>query len=265
MEKDNVFSFSLGIFRKATFTGLGMNYHSFTYMNFKINNIKTLIFRAFRLCGNWHDFHMEVEFLLNYFRNNGYPDGVIFNQINMFLNSIFTKKTAVTTVHKLVMYVKFPFLNEECCRFMKKEFSKILDFRYPQINFRFVFVNNNTIQGLLNHKERLPDELSSGLVYSYECGACGATYIGQTRKALKTRAAEHFGKLVRTGSLLVRAPFSSIRDHIHVCGSGMSLDSFKKVRSFSNIILLKIYESIEIYFKKPVLNQDNSSHPLVFT
>ena len=148
---------------------------------------------------------------------------------------------------------------------MEKEFRRLLDFRYPHICFRFIFVNNNTIQGLLNHKERLPDTLSSGLVYSYECGACGATYIGQTRKALKTRAAEHFGKSARTGSLLARAPYSSIRDHIYVCGSGMSLNSFKKVRSFSNIILLKIYESIEIHFKKPILNQDNSSHPLVFT
>ena len=163
------------------------------------------------------------------------------------------------------MYVKFPFLNNECCRFMKKEFGRILDFKYPHIDFRFVFVNNNTIQGLLSHKERLPDELSSGLVYSYKCGACGATYIGQTKKALKTRAAEHFGRSARTGTLLVRAPYSGIRDHIDVCGSGMSLDCFKKVRSFNNNILMRIYESIEIHFRKPVLNQDNSSHPIAFT
>ena len=163
------------------------------------------------------------------------------------------------------MYVKFPFLNNECCNFMKKEFGKILSFKYPHIDFRFVFVNNNTIKGLLNHKERLPDELSSGLVYSYKCGACGATYIGQTKRALKTRAAEHFGKSARTGALLARAPYSSIRDHIDVCGSGMSLDRFKKERNFSDNILMRIYESIEIHFRKPVLNQDNSSHPLVFT
>ena len=106
---------------------------------------------------------------------------------------------------------------------------------------------------------------SSGLVYLYKCGTCGATYIGQTKKALKTRAAEHFGMSARTGALLVRAPCSSIRDHIHICGSGMSLDCFKKVRSFNNNVLLRIYESIEIHFRKPILNQDNSSHPLVFT
>ena len=143
--------------------------------------------------------------------------------------------------------------------------TQILNMKYPYIDFRFVFVNNNTIQGLLSHKERLPDELCSGLVYFYKCGACGATYIGQTKKALKTRAAEHFGRSARTGSLLVRAPCSSIRDHIYVCGSGMSLDCFKKVRSFNNNVLMRIYESIEIHFRKPTLNQNSSFLPLVFT
>ena len=134
VEQDNIFSFNFSIFRKATFTGLGMNYHSYTYLNLKINNIKTLIFRAFRLCSNWHDFHREIEFLCSYFRNNGYPDVVIFNQINRFLNSIFIKKTTVATAHKLVMDIKSPFLNNECCRFMKREFRRLLDFIYPHIS-----------------------------------------------------------------------------------------------------------------------------------
>ena len=177
--------------------------------------------------------------------------------------SIFQPKIKETTVPKLIMYVKFPFMNNFICNFLKQELGRILCFRYPHIDFRFLFVNNRTIQGLLNHKERLPDVFCSGLVYSYECGACGATYIGQTKKSLRTRTAEHFGVSSRTGALLVRAPESAVRDHIEVCGSGRSLDDFKKVRSFNNPDLLKIYESLIIHFKKPVLNRDNSSYPLL--
>ena len=49
-QAENITKLSLSIFRKKTFTGLGMNFHSCTYFKFKINNIKTLIHRAFTLC-----------------------------------------------------------------------------------------------------------------------------------------------------------------------------------------------------------------------
>ena len=76
------------------------------------------------------------------------------------------------------------------------------------------------MHGLLKHKERLPDALCSGLVYKYECGACGATYVGQTQKALRTRAGEHFGVSPRTGNLLARPTQSVIRDHLETCSNG---------------------------------------------
>ena len=43
----------ISVFRKLTFTGLGMNFHSSTYFNFKLNNVRTLIHRAFALSTNW--------------------------------------------------------------------------------------------------------------------------------------------------------------------------------------------------------------------
>ena len=102
------------------------------------------------------------------------------------------------------MYIKFPFLSNVCYNFIQTELGKILRIRYPRIEFRFIFVNKTTIQGLLNHKERLPKDLLSGLVYSYLCDACGATYVGQTKRCLRTRVGEHFGRSTRTGNLLAR-------------------------------------------------------------
>ena len=214
------------------------------------------------MCSKWQDIHNEIEFLLKYFRANAYPDSLVFNTINKFLSSILKERPTVYTAQKLVKYFKLPFLNNACSDFIKKELGGFLKLNYPHIDFRLVFVNNTTFQGLLSHKEKLPDGLCSGLVYTFECGTCGATYIGQTKKALRTRASEHLGISARTGSLLVRAPQSSIRDHLEVCDSGRSLECFRKVRSFNNTIFRKIYESVEIHFKKPILNQDISSQPL---
>ena len=123
-------------------------------------------------------------------------------------------------------------------------------------------MNNLTIQGLTSHKEKLPVGLSSGIVYLFQCGACSATYIGHSKKCLLTRAHEHLGRSSRTGSLLVRPPQSSIRDHLERCGLGGSIENFKVLGSFNNQILLRILESLEIYFRKPSLNIDGSSFPL---
>ena len=74
---------------------------------------------------------------------------------------------------------------------------------------------------------------------------------------------EHFGISPRTGNLLARPAQSVVRDHLETCSGVRSVEEFKKVRSFGDSTLLKIYESLEIYFKKPSLNLDGSSVQLV--
>ena len=264
-EDEHATTFILSIFRKRTFTGLGLNYHSYTFNNFKLNNIWTLLHRAYSLCSNWEEFHKEVTFLLKYFKENSYPSSVVFPIINKFLVHQFQPKKVKMDVKKLVMYCKFPFINNAACDFIKRDLGKFLFKCYPHIDFRFIFFNSMTIQGLLNHKEKLPTALTSGLVYHYQCDACSATYIGQTKKCLKTRVGEHLGVSSRTGSLLVRPPISSVRDHIEVCGSGRSYECFNSLGSFNNQILLRICESLEILMQKPSLNIEGSSYSLLLT
>ena len=262
---NNNTSFTLDIYRKPTFTGLGMNFHSFTYLKYKLNNVKTLLHRALALSSSWESFHKEIEFLQGYFTTNSYPIHIFYNILNKFLDMHFAiKPTDVTRVDKLVLYFKLPFLNNPACKFLDKELRGILSKFYPQINGKFVFSNNFTIQGLLNHKEKLPTKLCSGVVYLFTCSACSATYIGQTKKSLFTRTQEHFGKSPRTGSLLARPPQSSIRDHLVSCdNNGEFLENFSILDQSNNTTLLRISESLKIHFNKPTLNNDETSYNLV--
>ena len=214
------------------------------------------------MCSSWVEFDKEVNFLLAYFRDNGYPTHVVYKVLNKYLTSHFKDKVNNFNVSKLKFYCKLPFLNNPASNFIKKDLGKILRMCYPHMDIRFVFSNSRTIQGLVNHKEKNPTFLTSGLVYLYKCGACGATYIGQSKKCLKTRVGEHFGISTRTGEPLVRPPQSSIRDHIEICGSGKSLDDFEYLHTFTNPLLLRICESLEILERKPVLNSEASSYPL---
>ena len=194
---------------------------------------------------------------------NSYPSHIFYNVLRKFLNSkLLAQKPCVAKAEKLVMYFKLPFLNNPSCHFLEKQFHRIFNKFYPHIDFKIVFTNTFTIHGLLNHKEKLPRDLCSSLVYLFQCDACSATYVGQTKKSLRTRAYEHLGRSSRTGNLLARPPHSAIRQHLEVCGSGRSVDNFKTLNSFSNPILLKIAESLEIHTRKPELNVEDSSFQL---
>ena len=52
--------FNTTIYRKKTFTGLGANFYSHCYFNFKLNSLSTLFHRAYSLTSDWDKFHREI-------------------------------------------------------------------------------------------------------------------------------------------------------------------------------------------------------------
>ena len=103
-KRENRFTFDVEGFRKITFTGLGLNYHSYTFTNFKISNIKTLILELIDYVAVGKIF-TETDFLLKCFKPNGYPDSIISNASNRFLTSTFKDKTNVATAQKLILHI----------------------------------------------------------------------------------------------------------------------------------------------------------------
>ena len=80
--------FVTSVYRKPTFSGQGTSYFSFCSFLFKVNAIKTLIHRAFKISSNYFKMNEEFDFLLRYFRNNGYPSFLIHSHIKNFLNKV---------------------------------------------------------------------------------------------------------------------------------------------------------------------------------
>ena len=120
--------FNLEIFRKSTYTGLGMNFHSYTYHNFKINNIKTLVYRAINICNSWLGVHKEMKFLINYFKVNSYPENIIYKLINKGIASEFQHKEVKPIAEKLSLFCKIPFINHYSCTYIRSKLEKFLRF-----------------------------------------------------------------------------------------------------------------------------------------
>ena len=52
---------TLQTYHKSTYTGLLLNFKSFTLFSYKISLIKCLIDRLFKICNNWYSFQNDIE------------------------------------------------------------------------------------------------------------------------------------------------------------------------------------------------------------
>ena len=144
---NNVFETS--VFRKKTFTGLGSHYLSIEPWLYKINAIRTLIFRAYNLSSSYLHFTKEIDFLKNYFHENGFPSGIFYRYVRLFLSKIYHPIPTITTVKKHTIYVSFPYFGYISDK-LRKEIRICVEGLYPQIDLRLAFKNSFSIGSFSN-------------------------------------------------------------------------------------------------------------------
>ena len=94
-------TFTTSVYRKKTFTGRYTKWDSFTTRKYKINLIRMLTYRCFRICSTASLLKPAVENLKRLLLQNGYPQGIITFNINDVLNKDRNKPNdPVTTVSK---------------------------------------------------------------------------------------------------------------------------------------------------------------------
>ena len=254
-------SLNTSIYRKPTYTKLGLSYFSFCAEQFKINTIKCLIYRAYHLSSSYLSFHKEIMYLQSFFHENGYPTNMFENTLKNFLNKIYRPDSVKLTAPKLKLYVKLPYFGEYSEK-MKKELDLKLKIIFPYIDFKFIMINKNKTNMFFHFKDYFSSDMASNVIYKFKCTSCNAVYIGCTRRNFFKRCAEHRGVSHRTGKLVIHPPYSAIRDHCHeLHGSNPSSNEFF-ILSRSRPADLLITESLYINKLKPSLNRMESSSPL---
>ena len=87
----------MGLHRKPTFTGLGLEFNSAITDPYKCSLIYCLVDRAYKFCCDHLVFSLELNFLTKFFSQNGFPIFVIENCFRSKLDNIFSYKPQVTT------------------------------------------------------------------------------------------------------------------------------------------------------------------------
>ena len=245
--------FETSIYRKPTFTGMGSNFFSCEPLIYKINAIKTLIYRNYNICSSYMNFHIENNFLINFFYNNSFPKQIVLKEIRVFLSKLYDPNRIRITVPKKKIYISFPFygyISEK----LKNEINILVNVRFPQLDLRLVFKNELSIGSLFRHKERLETSLCSNVVYKYKCALCNECYIGSTARQFGCRISEHKGVSVRTSLPTANKPNSAIYDHSFQTGHQTSMTSFKILDKCRDVSQLRILEALHIFRSKPTLN-----------
>ena len=248
------------VFRKPSFTGLGLSFFSFIPSCVKKAVVHSAVNRAFRICSNYQLLNCEFNFLKRFFQNNGYPKQLIESVIRSVLDKMMgTPVPPSPTVKRLERYFVLPYFGTKSIS-LQNDIASLLTYYYPYLNPKIVLRNRFTIASLFRFKDRIPKYSRSGIVYEYRCSSCEESYIGSTYMRLHTRVCEHKGISDRTGKMVTSPKHSSIREHSHSCDTPFTMDNFTVLDSEQ--CALRTLESLYIHKRRPKINGNASSYPL---
>ena len=131
------------------------NDESFTPRKYKINVIRTLTYRCFRICSIASLLQSADEDLKKLLLQNGYPQGIVTLKFNDVLNKNKNKPTEpVATVPKKDVIVVLPYIGLHSSLITKCLKSCVNRF-YSFVNVKVIFQNTRRIQSFFPYKDRL--------------------------------------------------------------------------------------------------------------
>ena len=242
-------SISCKVFRKSTWKNLLTHFNSFVPFSYKIGLIKSLFYRAYRICTE-DLLSDELNFLFLILTQNGYPKDFISRY-----SKVGPSSTNVYGPDKKSVFIKIPFNGDFSFNNCKKRISSQISKVFPQVKICTVAIVNKIWSK--STKDKLPMFDRSHVIYRFDC-KCGSSYIGLTRRCLKLRIKEHLPSYLfkdTQSKLNTRKPSSSIAKHLINCNHRLNtnFNNFSIVASSISYIKLNILEALYISTLKPNL------------
>lgn len=177
-------------FHKSTFSGRYLNYYSQHPICQKKGTIIGLVDRVFSL--SHPRFHYKnLDLIIRILLDNCYPLSVIFDVINQRLRFLIMNRDRDDhrTLNNSSTFITVPYLPNVTEHF--RSITKNLDVKlsYTSLNKLNKFIKV--------HKNYIPANFKTNVVYKINCSDCDASYIGQTSRMLKTRISEHKSQINR--------------------------------------------------------------------
>ncbi|KYN29879.1 hypothetical protein ALC57_00670, partial [Trachymyrmex cornetzi] len=177
-------------YRKPTFSGRFLNFHSNHPIAQKKGTIFSLVDRAFLLS----DFTLHkknLTFIINILLDNDYTLTFIFNTVNQRIKNLLKTKNKCVLHEDLVNNAR----TNESASWLTVPFIPLHTEKFKRLNcndIRVLFRSPNKIGKYIKvQKDKCPPTSKRNVVYKISCNNCNASYVGQTGRQLKTRITEH--------------------------------------------------------------------------
>ena len=103
-----------------------------------------MLHRAYSITSSYQLFHDEVQYLISYFFNNGYPKHLIPSCIKKFLCKKYDNSQDATTDNCTKLFFSLPYFGKQSQK-LKIELTELLTSYFSDFKFNIVLINNDTI------------------------------------------------------------------------------------------------------------------------
>ena len=173
------------IYRKPTWTGQYLNFHSHCPIHYKRGLIKGLFNRINRICTS-DTIEIETKLLTNTLMNNGYS----FKFINRW-KGCNTIRPITLLAPKQRVYITLPFRSDSNSLMLRRRLKLAINRTFYAA--QLVIIEKTRSMFHQKPRQHISDCVTSHCVYQFTC-MCGNTYIGRSNRDLQTRVAEHIPK-----------------------------------------------------------------------
>ena len=108
------------------------------------------------------------------------------------MDNIHLVKETTLTVEKKPFVLVLPYLGSISLQTrtkLKKSLKNILNY----CKLQMVFKNKTRLGNNFHFKDQIPKDLTSGVVYKFQCGLCNESYYGECMRHLNIRIGEDIG------------------------------------------------------------------------
>ena len=171
-------------YRKATDTGLTINFHALAPTKYKRGMVINLVYRIFNATSSWELFDKGLNEGKEILASNQYPEEWYENIINKTIEKIFRKEKKISDEEderKMVFIQYRGPITDSYVQKLKETGAPIK----PILTLRKV----KTV--LPSLKQNIEKVITSNIIYQFKCTNCNVSYVGMTTRHLCTRVNEH--------------------------------------------------------------------------
>ena len=234
---------------KSTYSGLPLNYTSFTSRFYKIGLIKCLIDRTYKINNSWPGFHDDVSKIKDVLKRNSYPPFILDKIIKAYINKIHYNNNKVSSEINKLRYFKLPYIGKYSEQVQKK-ITKLCKQYCNENNVKIVFTSFKK-SNYFSVKNAPTYFLKAFQVYKFICARCKSCYISETSHHFIARIDENIKKDKKFHGF----------QHLHnkeECFSSFDLNCFSILDSATTKYQTKLKEGMYIDWEKPNLNKQKN-------